>query len=97
MTRDEVIAKLRAHRAELEAMRVTSVALFGSVARGEAGPESDVDILVEVGGSTTYFDLARLERRVAEILQSKVDLLTREELHPALKDRIIREVVDAWS
>ena len=61
MTRDEVIATLRAHRADLEAMNVTSVALFGSVARGEAGPESDIDILIEHKRGPTLLDLGRIK------------------------------------
>ena len=60
MTRDEVIAKLRAPRADLEAMNVTSVALFGSVARDEAGPDSGVDVLIEHKRGLTLIDPGRI-------------------------------------
>jgi predicted nucleotidyltransferase len=96
MSRDEVLARLRAHRADLEAMNVTSIALFGSVARGEAGSDSDVDVLIETGWGVSYFDLVHIEDALQNILGSDVDLVTRGELHPALKDRILGEAVYAW-
>lgn len=48
MTRDEVLTVLRQHRTELEAQGVTHAALFGSLARGEESPDSDIDIMVEI-------------------------------------------------
>ena len=48
MQRDEVLAVLKAHEAELRARGVARVALFGSLARGEARPDSDVDLMVEI-------------------------------------------------
>ena len=48
MRRDEALRIIRAHEAELRAMGVESIELFGSVARDEAGPDSDVDVLVGV-------------------------------------------------
>ena len=48
MTREDVIATLRAHEAALKKQKVVHAALFGSLARGEAGPDSDIDIMVEL-------------------------------------------------
>ena len=96
MTRDEIIAKLRAHRADLEAMHVTSVALFGSAARNEAGPESDVDILIEHERGLTLFDLGRIQNMLNAWIGQEVDLVTGPALHPALRHRILEEAVNAW-
>ncbi len=97
MTRDEIIATLRAHRADLEAMNVTSVALFGSVARDEAGPDSDVDILIEHKRGLTLLDLGRIQNMLDAWIGRKVDLVTRPALHPAIRRRILEEAVDAWT
>jgi predicted nucleotidyltransferase len=48
MDKDAVIATLRAHRAELERLGVRHAGLFGSMARGEAGPDSDIDIAIDL-------------------------------------------------
>ncbi len=52
MQRNEVLAVLKAHEAELRARGVARVALFGSLARGEARPDSDVDLVVEIDPSS---------------------------------------------
>jgi predicted nucleotidyltransferase len=95
MKRQDIVDRLVAHREELRARGVTSLALFGSAARDEAADTSDVDLLVEVEGPTGLLGLIRLKRRLEELLQvEKVDLLTPGCLHPALKDRILSEAVD---
>lgn len=91
MRRDETLAKLTAHREELRAMGVPSLALSGSVARDEARPDSDVDILVELPPTMGLFDI---QHRLEEILGAKVDLVTREGVHPALRDCIFDEAMD---
>jgi predicted nucleotidyltransferase len=68
MRRDEAVRLLAAHRAELEAMGVTSLALFGSVARDEAGPDSDVDVIIDVRRPFSLFDLANVHLRLEEIM-----------------------------
>ncbi len=76
-TADDVIASLRAHAAELRAAGIRRVSLFGSVARGEAGPDSDIDLAVELDRDKHIglFGLIALERRLGELLGRKVDLL----------------------
>ena len=74
MTRDEVIAELRAQRADLQAMNVTSVASFGSVACDEAGPDSDVDILIEHKRGLTLLDPGRIRNMPDAWIGRKVDL-----------------------
>lgn len=96
MTRHEVIEKLAAHRDELREMGVASLALFGSVARGEAGDGSDVDLLVEFNRSIGLFDFFRVQHRLEEILNvQRVDLVMRDAIIPALRERILGEAIDA--
>ena len=74
---DDVLAILREHEPELRAGGIKRLSLFGSVARGEEGPESDVDLAVELDPEA-HIGLARLvglEQRIAELVGRKVDLL----------------------
>jgi len=69
----------------------TKVAVFGSYARGEEKPESDIDILVEFSENKSLLTLVRIERELSEFLGVKVDLLTEESISPYLIDGIKRE------
>jgi predicted nucleotidyltransferase len=92
--RDEVAALLRAHRAELERLGVRSLRLFGSVARNEAGPDSDFDILVDLGGPAGFAQYMDLLFFLEELLGTTVDLVTvrglREEVRPEVEREAIR-------
>lgn len=68
------------------------MALFGSTARGEAGPDSDVDILVDVDGSIGL-EFVTLADRLESALGRKVDLVSRRALKPALKELIEQEAI----
>ncbi len=68
-------------------------AIFGSVARGEAMPDSDVDILVALPEGATLLDLVSLKQELEAALQREVDVLTYNGLHPLLKDRIQQEAI----
>ena len=70
---------------------LTKVALFGSVARNEAKPKSDVDILIKFKGQKSLLDLVKLEFEFEEKLGKKVDILTYDSIHPLLKDTILKE------
>ena len=72
---------------------VVHSALFGSAARGEARPDSDLDVLVEFPQGKSLLDLIRLERKLKEAINKNVDLLTFGSLHPLLKERILKEQV----
>jgi len=95
MRRDEALALLGNHREELRRLGVQSLAVFGSVARDEAGPESDVDILVELGRPMGYFGFFDIQEYLQGILERPVDLVTREALKRQLKDRIVKEAIPA--
>ena len=68
MRRDEALRRLAEHREELAAMGAGSLSLFGSVARDEAGPDSDVDILIELNRQLDLFDLGGIQVRLEEIM-----------------------------
>lgn len=95
MTRIEVQQRLAAVRAELIALGVRSLDLFGSVARGEAGPDSDVDLLVDFDRPIGLFHFSRVQQRLEQILGCRVDLVMREAVKRQLRDRILSEAVRA--
>lgn len=70
-----------------------NVRVFGSVARGEAGPESDIDLLVELGSRTSSWFPVGLIDELEQLLGRKVDVLTDGGLSPYLKERINQEAV----
>jgi hypothetical protein len=88
-----VIATLRAHEAELRRAGVRHLSLFGSLARGDATVDSDVDLAVEFDPAARMdlFRLAALDRRIAEILGRRVDLLPEPVEKPGLRANIDRD------
>ena len=95
MKRDEVIAVLMAHQEQLKNFRVKSLALFGSFAREEATPDSDVDLLVEFDSPVGLFTFMRLQRYLQTILDRSVDLGTPDSLMNYLKEAVLKEAVRA--
>lgn len=92
MTPNEFFERIAAHRAELTRAGVRRLGVYGSVARGEAGPDSDVDILVEFDAAPDLYEFAALRDRLAEILGRPVDLTTPPALKPRLRSRVLHEV-----
>jgi len=68
-----------------------NVRVFGSVARGQDRSDSDVDLLVEMENDRSLLDLVGLEQDLEELLQRKVDVLTVDSIHPAIRQRITAE------
>ncbi len=95
MKRDEVLRALAEHRVELTELGVHSVAVFGSVARNEARPDSDVDLLVEFGKPVGLFEVVAVKEYLEELLGCPVDLVTRDSLKRQLRDRVLGEAVPA--
>ncbi len=90
----KVLALLREHLLQLaERYHIRSLAIFGSYARDEQTPESDLDILVEFDSVPTLFTYAYLEGELTRILNVRVDLVMKEALKPAIGRRILEEVV----
>lgn len=95
MLRDDVLRILAEHKNEIAGYGVKSLAIFGSVARGEARPDSDVDILVEFERPVGFFRFVRLKRRLEELLGRNVDLATPDALRETMRDQILREAIRA--
>lgn len=93
MRRADVLATLAAHKDELARFHVRSLALFGSVARDEAGPDSDVDLLVEFDETPGLIAFVQLEQLLSDLLGAKVDLVMRSALKPAIGRRVLSEAV----
>jgi len=94
--REHVLATLREQREHIEReYGVRLVGLVGSVARGEATEESDIDIVVDVTGHPTLFSLSRAERVLAEAvgLGLPVELVLREGMRPASREYMERDLV----
>jgi predicted nucleotidyltransferase len=98
MKRDEVISKLRAHEAELKAAGIVRLAVFGSVARGDDSPGSDVDLLADFDETRRYtlLTMGRLESRLSDLLGTGVDLSSPEWLKESVKNQVLREAVFAF-
>jgi len=69
----------------------SDIRVFGSVARGEAGADSDVDFLVSLEQGRSLFDLGGLLMDLQSLLHRKVDVVTEKGLHWYIRDRVIRE------
>jgi predicted nucleotidyltransferase len=93
----EVLKRLREDRAALDRFGVREIGLFGSVARGEAGVGSDVDILVDYrpDARPDLFEFIDLKEHLERLIGRRVDLVTPAALHPRLRDRILAEAVYA--
>jgi uncharacterized protein len=97
MKRDDALRILAAHREEFATLGVRDLAVFGSVARDEAGEGSDVDVLVDYvpGTRLSYFRVFELQERLEELLGAKVDLVTMGGLRAELRDGILAEAIHA--
>lgn len=95
--KDAIVGALQAHRAELQQGGFARIALFGSIARGEALPDSDVDLLVELDRSRPLgLEFFSTAERVEEILGRKVDIVTLPIKKSRLAQSIERDRVDAF-
>ena len=95
MEQQKTLEMLRKHRNELRQFGVKSIAVFGSVVRGEAGPDSDIDILVEFDPPVGLLAFFRLQYYLEDLLGRRVDLVTPAALKRQLRDRILKEAVYA--
>ena len=94
MGRDEVLSLLRAHKSEIMSrFGVAELALFGSVARGQAIERSDVDILARFDGPATSKQYFGLQFYIEDLLGCNVDLVTDKALRAELRPYVEREAV----
>lgn len=98
LTRDDAMRILRDHADEIRARGVIRLALFGSVLRGDARPDSDVDLLVEYDEQRvrSLLDIAGLRLLLRELLGREVELADRKRLKPFLKHTILTEAVEVF-
>jgi uncharacterized protein len=91
--KDEVLVELAALEKQLRERGLTSLALFGSVVRGAARPDSDIDVLVDVAPDARFslIDLVSVKDFLEDRLGRRVDVVTKEGLEPAVRDRVLRE------
>lgn len=82
---------LNEHKQKLSQFGVRAISVFGSSARNEAGVSSDVDILVDFDSKRGMFVFLDLKSYLEGILKCHVDLVTKNALHPALKEKILSE------
>jgi hypothetical protein len=98
MTSQDILARLREHQGTLRARGVRHVALFGSRARGNARPDSDIDILIELDpeARVTVFDYVGLKAYVAGLFDGPVDVVSREGLKPHVRPAATGDVLRAF-
>lgn len=82
--REEILATARKHGAY-------NVRVFGSVARGEACPDSDIDFLVNLEAGRSLMDLARLLRELQSLLGKNVDVVTEAGLRPRIHPQVLKD------
>lgn len=95
MTRAQLLAQLSVLKPELDKLGIASLHVFGSYARDEARPDSDIDLLVEFKETPGLFEFMRVKRRLEDLLGKRVDLATDSALHRGMRTEILREAVRA--
>jgi predicted nucleotidyltransferase len=98
MDKEQAIRTLKAHEAELRALGVQRLSLFGSLARGEAGPESDVDIAAEFNREMRVgmFRFVEINDRLREMLGTAVDLVGEPARRPRMQAEIDRDRIHVF-
>ncbi|MDV3002696.1 MAG: hypothetical protein N5P05_004351 (plasmid) [Chroococcopsis gigantea SAG 12.99] len=93
MEREKVLSIITAHRETLKQLGVSSLELFGSVARNGAGAASDVDFLVEFSTDAGFFELFKLRHYLEKILGCQVDLGTKDSLRESLRESVMKDLI----
>ncbi|MHB1700176.1 MAG: nucleotidyltransferase family protein [Acidobacteriaceae bacterium] len=98
MDQRNILSKLRDHESELKAAGIVHLRVFGSVARGEASAESDIDLLADFDKSRrmTLVKVGSLQGRLEDLLGANVDLSSPEWMKEPIKSRAMREAILAF-
>lgn len=98
MNRQEIIDRLREHEATLRARGVAHAALFGSRARGDERPDSDIDLMIEIDpdAHVTLFDYVGLREYIAGLFEGPVDVVNREGLKPYVRPAATADAIYAF-
>lgn len=93
---DSILGTLRGHLPALrDDFSVESLAVFGSTVRDEAGPDSDVDLLVTYVETPSLLRFIALQEHLATLLGRRVDLVMKTALKPRIRDRVLSEAIAA--
>jgi uncharacterized protein len=95
MNAQDVVERLAASRSDWEPYGVAALFVFGSVVRGEAREDSDIDLIVDFARPVGLFEFIRLRDRLGALLGRRVDLVTRAALKPQMRERVLNEAVRA--
>jgi predicted nucleotidyltransferase len=98
MRRDDIIARLKEAEPALRARGIRRAAVFGSVARGDDRPDSDIDIMIEVDPDAhiTVFDYVGLKEYVASLFDGPVDVVSRDGLKPYVRPAATADAIYAF-
>ena len=98
MNREDIIARLREHEATLRARGVTHAALFGSRARGDAGPDSDTDIMIEIDPTARIgvYEYVAIRDLIADLFDGRVDVVSRDGLKPHVGPMVTADAIYAF-
>jgi predicted nucleotidyltransferase len=96
--RQEIIDRLRQNEAALRARGVSHAALFGSRARGDNRPDSDIDIMIEVdpAAGIGVYEYVALKDYIAALFDGRVDVVSRDGLKPYVKPAVTTDAVYAF-
>jgi uncharacterized protein len=94
----DAIEVLRTHDIDLRRLGVAHAAVFGSVARGEAGAGSDIDVLVELDAARPIgvFEYARVKLYIGQLFNGATDVVNLRTLTPLLRGNILHDAIDAF-
>ena len=92
---DSILELISGHATDLRRLGVQSLSLFGSIIRGEAGPDSDIDMLVEFSEPVGYFHIFKLQSYLQNLLNLEVDLTTPSALKPEIAEQVLSEAIYA--
>jgi predicted nucleotidyltransferase len=98
LERERVVHTIRAHEADLRALGVTRLWLFGSLARGDARPDSDVDVLIDIisGRKFSLLDIAEVRLALCDLLGREAGVVIREDLRPRFRDTIADDLIEIF-
>ena len=94
-TRSDVMQTLSMHHHDLKGLGIKSLRLFGSVARDEARPDSDIDFLVEFVSDPSFFELFEVQYFLENLFHCKIDLGMEESLKEHLREPVLKDVIYA--
>jgi len=93
LDRDAILNLLSIHKADLAQMGVISIALFGSVARGEAHPDSDIDLLVELAPPLTFERYTQVNFYLEDLFGCPIDLVLPDTLKSRIRSSVLAEAI----